>query len=87
MNTSPLSNLILRGHFVAKGTRSHANWFSESMKLQQVFIKCLKPGPRKRYQDASGRVLFHSFITMFSAFILVLYRLNSVGEEMHNKEV
>lgn len=61
MNTSSPSSLILIGHFVAKGTCSHENWLSENRELQQVFIKCLKPGPRKRYQDAPCQVLFHVF--------------------------
>lgn len=57
------------------------------MELQKVFIKCLKPGPRKRYQDAPGQVLFHIFIIVVLTFILALYWLNNVGEDMLNKEV
>jgi len=76
MNMIPLNNLILIGHFVVTGTCSPANGFSESMWRQQVFIKCMKPPPRQRYQKAPGQVCFHIFIIMFSAFISDLSWLN-----------
>lgn len=66
-NTTSPNILILLPYFVAKGTYSVTNRFSLTVRLKQVFIKCMKLPPR-RYQNAPGQICFHIFI-IFSVFM------------------